>query len=281
MAFETSLGGARGKALGGLPLDIRICDSPAEDAAMLEQDLQLTMPDGTADAVLFSAEPSRPLPGVLHLPDIGSIREAHRQMARRLAAEGYAVLLPNPFYRSRRPPVFDFPRKMGEPRTMERFAELVGPMTPDAQQRDIAAYVDHLVAQPEVRLGAVGAVGYCFSGALALRAAAARSSLMVAAASFHGGGLYKANDPGSPHLVLPQVAARLYFGHADQDASMNAEAIAHFDQALEDWGGQYESETYTGASHGWTVPDNPAYNQPEAQRAFRKLTELFAATLGR
>jgi carboxymethylenebutenolidase len=69
---------------------------------MFEQDLRLTMPDGTVDAVLFSPDPSTPLPGVLHLPDIGSIREAHRQMARRLAAEGYAVLMPNPFYRSAR-----------------------------------------------------------------------------------------------------------------------------------------------------------------------------------
>ena len=128
---------------------------------MFEQDLRLTMPDGTADAVLFSPDPSSPLPGVLHLPDIGSIREAHRQMARRLAAEGYAVLMPNPFYRSGRPPVFDFPRKMGEPRTMQRFAELVGPMTPEAQQRDVAAYVDHLAAQPAVRPGVAGAVGYC------------------------------------------------------------------------------------------------------------------------
>jgi carboxymethylenebutenolidase len=119
------------------------------------------MPDGTADAVLFSPDPSSPLPGVLHLPDIGSIREAHRQMARRLAAEGYAVLMPNPFYRSGRPPLFDFPRKMGEPRTMQRFAELVGPMTPEAQQRDVAAYVDHLAAQPAVRPGVAGAVGYC------------------------------------------------------------------------------------------------------------------------
>ena len=248
---------------------------------MFEQDLRLTMPDGTADAVLFSPDPSTPLPGVLHLPDIGSIREAHRQMARRLAAEGYAVLMPNPFYRSGRPPLFDFPRKMGEPRTMQRFAELVGPMTPEAQQRDVAAYVDHLAAQPAVRPGVAGAVGYCFSGALALRTAAARPAQIAAAASFHGGGLYKANDPGSPHLVLPQVAAWLYFGHAVQDASMTADDIAHFEQALAGWGGRYASEIYDGASHGWTVPDNPVFNQAQAERAFRKLTELFAETLGR
>jgi carboxymethylenebutenolidase len=246
---------------------------------MTEEELQLPMPDGMADAVLFSPEPTRPLPGVLHLPDIWSIREAHREMARRLAAQGYAVLMPNPFYRTGRPPVFDFPRKMGEPRTMQRFAELVGPMTPEAQQRDVAAYVDLLAAQPAVGPGAVGVVGYCFSGALALRAAAARPGKVAAAASFHGGGLYKAGDPNSPHLVLPQVVARLYFGHAVEDRSMTAEDIVHFEQALAAWGGAYESETYEGASHGWTVPDNPVFNSTQAERAFGKLTELFAETL--
>jgi carboxymethylenebutenolidase len=216
---------------------------------------------------------------VLHLPDIGSVREAHREMARRLAAQGYTVLMPNPFYRTGRPPVFDFPRKMGEPRTMQRFAELVGPMTVDAQQRDVAAYVDLLAANASVRRGPVGVVGYCFSGALALRAAAARPDKVVAAASFHGGGLYKQDDPSSPHHELPQVKARLYFGHASGDNSMPAESIAHFEHALAEWGGWYESETYEGASHGWTVPDNPVFNPPPAERAFAKLTSLLAETL--
>lgn len=246
---------------------------------MTERNLQIPMPGGTADAVLFSPNPATPLPGVLHLPDIGSIREAHRGMARRLSAKGYAVLLVNPFYRTSRPPVFDFPRKAGESRTMQRMAELMAPLTPEAQRQDLAAYLDFLTAQSAVRSGPLGAVGYCFSGGLALRAAASRPLQVAAAASFHGGGLYKADDPDSPHLVLPGVAARLYFGHAVQDKSMNTEAIQQFEQALAAWGGSYQSETYEGSFHGWTIPDNPVFNPEQADRAFRKLTELFAATL--
>ena len=246
---------------------------------MTEQRFQIPMPQGTADAVLFSPDASTPLPGVLYLPDIGSIREANRNMAQRLAEQGYAVLLVNPFYRTSRPPVFDFPRVPGEARTMQRMGELMAPLTPDAQQQDAAAYVDFLTAQPAVRPGSVGVVGYCFSGALALRAAAMRPSQVAAAASFHGGGLYKADDLASPHLVLPEVTARLYFGHAADDKSMNAEAIEKFEKALAAWGGQYESETYGEARHGWTVPDNPAFNSNKAERAFRKLTELLAAML--
>jgi hypothetical protein len=61
--------------------------------------------------------------------------------------------------------------------------------------------------------------------------------------------------------------------------SMTAEDIEHFEQALAAWDGEYESETYEGASHGWTVPDNPVFNATQAERAFAKLRELFAGTL--
>jgi carboxymethylenebutenolidase len=162
---------------------------------------------------------------------------------------------------------------------MERMNELRDPLSPAAQRRDAGAYIDFLAAQSAVRPGSMGVVGYCFTGAMAMRTAAVRPSV-TAMASFHGGGLYKAGDPDSPHLVLPQVAARLYFGHAVEDRSMDAEAIKHLERALAEWGGRYESETYEGAHHSWTVPDSPVFNPVQADRAFGKLTELFRETLG-
>ena len=143
----------------------------------------------------------------------------------------------------------------------------------------MAAYVGFLAAQPTVRPGSVGVVGYCIGGSMALRTAAASPQKIAAAASFHGGNLYKADDPDSPHHLLPKVTARLYSGHAVEDKNMTADDITHFEQALATWGGKYESETYEGASHGWTVPDNPVFNAAQAERAFGKLTELFAQTL--
>jgi carboxymethylenebutenolidase len=96
-------------------------------------------------------------------------------------------------------------------------------------------------------------VGYCATGGMALRIAAARPDRIAATASFHGGGLFT-DAPTSPHLALPRVKARLYFGHAIQDRSMPEEAIEKLNRALESWGGQYESEVYEGAYHSWTVP---------------------------
>lgn len=245
---------------------------------MIETDVQIHTADGIPDAVFFSPDASRRWPGVLHLTDIGGIRPAYREMARRLAAEGYAVLVPNVFYRTGKPPMLDFKPVMGEERTMKRFAELSGPLTPDAMEQDCSTYLDYLSANHSVAQGPIGVVGYCFTGSMALRAAAARPDKVSAAASFHGGGLYT-DAATSPHRVLPRVRAQLYFGHAVQDRSMPQEAIEKLDRALEAWGGQYESEVYTDALHSWTTLDSAVYNQPQADRAFAKLIELLARTL--
>jgi carboxymethylenebutenolidase len=243
---------------------------------IIEEEVEIPTADGTADAVLYRWTDG-PRPGVIFLPDgIGS-RPSLRQMARRVAGEGYNVLLPNIYYRVARPPIFATWPDFGDERTRTRFGELTSSVPPDAMERDGSAYVDYLASRPEVSDGPMGVAGFCFTGAFALRMAAARPDRIAAAASFHGGGLFK-EGAASPHVVLPRVAARLYVGHARDDRGMPAEAIAQFEQALAKWGGRGESETYD-ALHGWTVPDSAAYDEPEAERAFAKLRTLFAETL--
>lgn len=245
---------------------------------MSEKAVEMRMPDGEADAFLYEPDDGRKHPGVMHLPDIGGVRPAHQQMAKRLSGEGYVVLLPNVFYRAGKSPLWDFPFKMGEERTMKRLGELAASLPADAMVKDIPAYIGFLEKQPSVSGAMIGAVGHCFTGAMALRAAAARPDKIGAAASFHGGALVT-DAPNSPHTVLPNVKARLYFGHAEGDPYMPREAIEQLDKALATWGGKYESETYEGAHHGWTVPDSPIYNKPQAERAYAKLVEMFRAAL--
>jgi carboxymethylenebutenolidase len=245
---------------------------------MIEKAIEIKTPDGVADGFLYQPEGKRAHAGVIHLTDIMGIRPSHQQMAGRLADQGYVVLMPNMFYRTGKPPLFDFQPQLGEERTMKRFGELRGPLTPEAVERDVGAYVDFLGASPDVT-GKIGVVGYCFAGSVAMRTAAAKPDRVAAAASFHGGHLFT-KEPTSPHLLLPRIKARLLFGHAVQDQSMPEEAINGFNEALAAWGGRYESQTYEGARHGWTVPGMPVYNEKQAERAFGKLTELFAQTLG-
>ena len=246
---------------------------------MVEHPLEIQGPDGVVDGLLYAPEGQGPRPGVLFLTDIGGIRPATCGMARRLAGHGYVVLLPNLFYRTMRPPVFDFPLGFRDPAAQARMAELTAPLTPEAIARDATLYADVLAARPELRPGPLAVVGHCYSGAVALRMAAARPDAFTAMASFHGGRLYN-DSTASPHLVLPQVRARLYFAHADQDGSMPAEAIAGLEAALERWGGAYESVLYVGARHGWTAPGSPVYDEAQANRAFEALIGLLDESLG-
>jgi carboxymethylenebutenolidase len=246
---------------------------------MIEQFLEVRTPAGKADALLLRPDKAGQWPGVLHLTDIGGMRRAQNEMAMQLAREGYAVLMPNIFYRTAKPPVIDAATRALEELFMKRLGELSGPLTPEAMEEDCAAYVDFLSSQEGVRQGAMGVVGYCFSGAMAMRMAAARPERIAAAASFHGGRLYT-DAPTSPHLCLPRIKAKLYFGHAVNDKSMPQEAIENLNRALQAWGGRYESEIYEGAYHSWTTPDSPVYNKPQAERAFTKLKELLGTALG-
>jgi carboxymethylenebutenolidase len=247
---------------------------------MEKRELKLTLPNGTTDVVLYTADDGRPLPGVLLIPDVGSLRDAVSQIADRVAGGGYTVLVPNPFYRTSEPPVFKFPRKPGDPATMQRMHELLSPLTSEAIDVDTSAYLDFLTSLPTTKPDRVGVVGFCIGGQMAFRAAAARPDKVSVAVSFHGGWLYKANDPKSAHLGLPKIKARLYFGHAVEDNSMSAEAIAAFEKALKAWGGHYESEVYEGAHHGWTMPDHFAYNQSQAERALARLMAILKESLG-
>jgi carboxymethylenebutenolidase len=129
-----------------------------------------------------------------------------------------------------------------------------------------------------VKQGKLGVVGYCFTGQMALRMAAADPGRVAAAASFHGGFLVT-DRPNSPHKQIPKVKARLYFAHAVEDASATPQQVTTLEEELRNWRGAFQSEVYEGARHGWTVPGRDVYNELQAERAFEKEVELFDATL--
>ncbi len=229
-------------------------------AEIIEEEIEIQLSEGISTGFLYHPASNAHSPGVLFLTDIFGIRQSMRDMARRLSGKGYTVLMPNVFHRAGSPPMFNFPFVMGEERTTKRMVELRAALTPENVKSDAPAYVDFLLNRQLVRDGVIGVVGHCFTGAVAMRIGAARADKVAAVASFHGGQLYTA-DPSSPHLRLPQIAARLYFGHAVEDKGMPPEAIEKLEVALKAWGGKFESEIYAGAHHGWTVPDSDVYNQ--------------------
>jgi carboxymethylenebutenolidase len=244
---------------------------------MIERKFEIAAADGATDAILYTPGDGQ-YPGLLFYTDIFGVRPANQGMAQRIAEQGYAVLMPNVFYRYGKPPFADANFKWGEPESMKIIHGLFAALTGAMMEKDAPVYVEALLQQQEVSGSKLAVVGYCFTGAMALRTAAVASDKVAAAASFHGGQLVT-EAPDSPHSRVPQVKGELYFGHAVEDQSMPPDAIEKLNDTLKAWGGRYDSEVYEGALHGWTVPGRDVYNQKQAERAHAKLLDLLKRNL--
>ena len=258
--------------------------SAADD--VVETNVAIKTPDGTCDAAFIHPK-SGSHPGVLIWPDAFGLRPSMRDMAKRLAAEGYSVLVPNPFYRVSKAPftdasTFNFQNQADMAKLQPLMASVNAPGNPE---KDAVAYVGFLDAQKEVNKSKkIGTQGYCMGGPLVVRTAAVLPNRIGAGASFHGGNLVT-NTPDSPHLLAPKIKARMYFGIASNDDMRQPDAKDKLKAAFAAAKVTAEIEVYAGALHGWCVPDMPMqngapiYNKPDAERAWGKLVALYKAVL--
>jgi carboxymethylenebutenolidase len=209
-----------------------------------------------------------------------------RAIGKRIAADGYSVLVPNPFYRVSKAPFTDASTfNFQNADDMAKLRPLMASVTASGNaEKDAVAYVAFLDAQKEVnKAKKIGTQGYCMGGALVVRTAAALPDRIGAGASFHGGGLVT-DKPDSPHLLAPKIKARMYFGIASNDDEKQPDAKVKLKEAFAAAKVSAEIEVYP-ALHGWCVPDMPVrdgvplYNKPEAERAWEKLVALYRAAL--
>jgi carboxymethylenebutenolidase len=253
---------------------------------VVETNVDIKTPDGTCDAA-FIHPASGAHPGVLIWPDAFGLRPSMRDMARRLAMAGYSVLVPNPFYRVAKSPVYENAATVNFQQERAKLTPLMASITADgAVEKDAPAYIAWMDAQPSVdRSKKIGTQGYCMGGALVVRTAAAVPGRVGAGASFHGGGLVTQN-PNSPHLLAPKIKARMYFGIAANDDMTQPDAKTKLKEAFDAAKVPVEVEVYPMAQHGWCVPDmppqangQPIYNKADAERAWGKLMALYKAAL--
>jgi carboxymethylenebutenolidase len=240
--------------------------------------IDVPTPDGVADCYLTRPADGGAYLGVLFMMDAIGLRPRIKEMADRIAAQGYVVLAPNAFYRAGRAPLWDTPdlhdadSRAGFFRTL---GPLMGALTPAAVAADGGAYLDKL---GEVADGPVGVTGYCFGGWMGWVIGAAHSDRVAAIGGFHTGRMVT-EDENSAHLLAPDVRAEVYWGHADQDQSMTKENIATLDRAMGDAGLRHTTEVYEGAHHGYTMSDMGAYNEAAAERHFTALFALLQRTI--
>ena len=252
----------------------------AADAVDVQgHDVEVATPNGAADAY-FVHPAGGAHPGVLIWPDAFGLREAMKQMARRLAGSGYAVLVVNPYYRTGPAPLLPADADFSDPPTRDKIMSLMATLTPQTQQSDARAFVDFLDAQPAVdRKRKLGVMGYCMGGAITLRTAAARPDRVGAGASFHGGRLVTdASD--SPHRLVEKIRAAYLIAIAENDDQREPETKDVLRKSFESARLSAEIEVYEGALHGWCPPDSRVYHEAQAERAWSRLLALFGRELG-
>ncbi len=283
MADETENGLARREFVAvSVAAGVGAAGSAEAAAPVVETDVEVKTPDGTCDAA-FLHPASGSHPGVIIWTDVFGLRPAFREMGKRLAAEGYAVLVPNPFYRVAKAPVFGDLSKFDFQNQADRakLGPLTASLTTANVDKDAIAYVAFLDAQPQVnKAKKIGTQGYCMGGPLVVRTCAAVADRVGAGGSFHGGALVT-DGPDSPHLLAPKIKARMYFGIAANDDMRQPDQKTKLKEAFAAAHVPAEIEVYTESQHGWCVPDMPAqngkpiYNKPDAERAWGKLEALY------
>ena len=250
----------------------------ASAANVTETDVMVPTPDGSADAVLIHPARAGSWPAVLMWPDILGLRPVFREMGRRLAAEGYTVLVPNPFYRTKRAPIVTGAFDFNDPKQVQPLMGLKATLTDAAIDKDAAAFIAFLDKQKQTnaRKGA-GVQGYCFSGPFAFHTAAVRSDRIRAVGTFHGGGLVT-KDANSPHLLIPNTKASFVVAIARNDDQRQPEAKDILKATFASAKRPAVVEVYP-ADHGWCVPGSQAYDQASAERAWAELLRLYRANL--
>ena len=244
----------------------------AHAAEVTGTDVEITTQDGSVDAY-FVHPASGKAPGVIMWPDIFGLRPAFREMADRLAGQGYAVLVPNPFYREVKGTVVGEDEDLSA--AVQRLLPYMRNVTPERVVTDATALTGWLDGQEAVDTGRkIGVVGFCMSGSYTIRAAAALPDRVGAAAAFPGAGVATA-APDSPHLLAPPTTAQFLFGVARNDDADDPESKNRLEEAF---GDRAEVEVYP-ADHGWVPPDSPRYDEAQAEKAWSRLLALFSGAL--
>ena len=242
-----------------------------------EQDVTIKTPDGECDAY-FVHPASGASAAVIVWPDILGLRPAFRQMGKRLAESGYAVLTVNPFYRKAKSPVVPAGASFADQKTRDIVMPLAQSINATTHVTDAKAFVAWLDQQAAVdKRKKIGTTGYCMGGPIVMRTAAAVPDRIGAGASFHGGGLVT-KDENSPHLLVPKMKASFLFCVAENDDQRDPTAKDVLRETYAKAKLPAEIEVYA-AAHGWCPPDSAVYHEALAEKAWSRLLALFKTAL--
>lgn len=242
---------------------------------MIERDVAVITKYGTMPSFAVCPDGPGPFPPVILYMDAPGIREELRNMARRIAKNGYFCLLPDLYYRLGQLR-FDIPRR--HPAMSVVISGAMSSLTNAGVTDDTGGMIAFLDAQEQVKSGPIGCVGHCMSGSFIATVAARFPTRMAAAAALYGIGIVTDKED-SPHLLFDRVKGELYFAFAEVDPAVPATVIPALTDALEKAGVRHTVKTVQGTHHGYQFSARPDFDPNAAEATWDELFALWDRNL--
>lgn len=230
---------------------------------MAQTDVTIPTPDGVMPAYWCPPTAAEPQPAVLLLMEAFGLTPHIREVARRIARQGYGVLAPDLYYREPGAHTFGYDQVDAAMATMGQldFGQPV--------EHDLAAAIAFLKAMPGVAPDRIGVTGFCLGGGLSFLAACRFSGAIAAAAPFYGMVL----DDWIEAVSDITVPVALFFG--GQDPFIGRDRIEQIEARFQSLGKPYSLTLYPEADHGFFCHERVNYNANAAADSWRRLTQFF------
>jgi len=243
-------------------------------AAVAQTAVNIQMPAGTAEGLLFTPQGRRQWPAVLVWTDLVGLRPAYADLGRKLAAEGYVVLVPDEFYRSARVEGRTSPAPLTPEQSRERATKWTAAISDEASEADAKAYFAYLDALPQVdKTRKAGTIGYQYGAPYAFHTAFAMPDRIGAVAVLHPFRI-ATTRPNSPHLFVNRSKAAYYVALATVDDAREPDDKTDLRGAFAKAGLNGTVEVLPG-NNGFAVADLPAYDAASEAAGWSRIVALF------
>lgn len=235
--------------------------------------VQVVNGDLLIDAYLALPKADGPYPGIILFQEIFGVNHHIRDVAERLAQEGYVVLAPALYQRfapsfetGYTPADIDLGRQYKDQATTE---ELLS---------DTQAAIAYLRGLSQVIDAEIGTIGFCFGGHVAYLAATLPD--IKATASFYGAGIATMTPGGGLPTVnrTSEIRGSLYAFFGDQDESIPLDHIKTMEAELHRHGVRHHIFLYP-ANHGFFCDQRESYDPAAAKDAWEQVKTLFQTVL--
>ena len=195
------------------------------------------------------------LPGVIVIHENRGLQPHIKDVARRMALEGFVALAPDALSPLGGTPEDDVDAARSKMRELDR----------EKTVKNFVAAVDYMKTHP-LTTGKVGCTGFCWGGAMTNQVAVHAPDL-IAAVPYYG------SQPDAQDV--PKIEASILAHYAGEDERIN-KGIQAFEKALKEAGIDYKFYMYDGAQHAFNNDDNPGrYNKEAAELAWKRTIEFF------